>query len=173
MMKKWILAIVIAGVFVLTGCTNNVKSGVESLEAGNYEEARSSFAQEIEKGKNLDEAYRGLGIACFELEEYEAAIEAFELAVENKTEETGTLYSMMGACYIETGEYEKALDIYTKALSMEDITDDIKQEVQYNLIAVYENMADWDAAKEQMENYKKAYPEDSRVDKESDFLETR
>lgn len=172
-MKKWILAVVLAGVFVFTGCTNNVKSGVEALEAGNYEEAKSAFGQEIEKGKHLDEAYRGLGIACFELEEYEDALEAFELAVENEAEGTAVLYSMMGACYMEAGEYEKALDVYTKALSMEDITDEIKQEVQYNLIAVYENMADWDAAKEQMESYKKAYPEDDRIEKEADFLETR
>ena len=172
-MKKWILAIVLSGVFVLTGCTNNIKSGVEALEAEQYEEARDAFEKEIKKEKHLDEAYRGLGIACFELEEYDAAIQAFELALENETEETAILYSMMGACYMQTGACEKALDIYTKALSMEEITDATKQEIQYNLIAVYENMADWDAAKEQMEAYQKAYPDDERVEKESDFLETR
>lgn len=173
MMKKWILTVVLAGAFVLTGCADNVKSGVESLEAGNYENAQEAFQKDIEKGKNLDEAYHGLGIACFELEEYEDAIEAFELAAKNKSEETAVLYSMMGACYMEIGEYEKALDVYTKALSMEDIMDELKQEIQYNLIAVYENMADWDAAKEQMENYREAYPDDDRVEKEADFLETR
>lgn len=173
MTKKWILTVIIAGSFIFSGCANNVKSGVESLEAENYDKAKACFTQEIETGKNLDEAYRGLGIACFELEEYEDAIEAFELAVKNETEETAVLYSMMGACYIETAEYEKALDVYTKALSMEDITDDMNQEIQYNLIAVYENMADWDAAKKQMESYKKAYPDDKRIEKESDFLETR
>lgn len=167
------LTVMLIGVFFLTGCTNNVESGIESLEAGNYEEAKESFQKEIEKGRNLDEAYRGLGIACFELEEYEDAIEAFELAVENETEDTAVLYSMMGACYMETGAYEKALDVYTKALSVENITDDIKQEIQYNLIAVYENMADWDAAKEQMKAYQKAYPDDTRIEKEADFLETR
>lgn len=172
-MKKWILAIIFAGVFVLTGCTDNVESGVEALELGNYEEARQSFQKEVEKGKNLDEAYRGLGIACFELEEYEAAAEAFELALENEAQETATLYSMMGASYMELGEYEKALDIYTKALSMETIEAELRQEIQYNLIAVYENMAEWDAAKEQMKAYQEAYPDDERVEKESDFLETR
>lgn len=172
-MKKWILAIALAVVFVFTGCTNNVKSGLESLEAGNYEEAKDTFQKEVEKGKNLDEAYRGIGIACFELEEYEDAVSAFELAVENETEETATLFGMMGACYMELEEYEKALDVYTKALSIETITTELEQEIQYNLIAVYENMADWDAAKKQMESYRKAYPDDARVEKESDFLETR
>lgn len=172
-MKKEVLAVVLTVVFVFTGCTNHIKSGIELLEKGNYDEARMTFQQDIENGKNLDEAYRGFGIACFELEEYEEALEAFELALEKETEETATLFSMMGACYMETGEYEKALDIYTKALSMEDISEEIQQEIQYNLIAVYENMADWDAAKKQMKSYKKAYPDDERIEKEADFLETR
>ena len=172
-MKKWIIGITFVCTVVLVGCTNHVKDGIELLDAGKYEEAKTSFEQEIERGKNLDEAYRGLGIACFELESYEDAVKAFHLAVKNETEETAVLYSMMGACYMETGEYEKALDVYTKALSMKDITDNIKQEVQYNLIAVYEKMTDWDGAKKQMEEYKKAYPEDERIEKEADFLETR
>lgn len=173
MMKKWILGIMIVGTFIFTGCANNIKSGVEALETKNYDEAKDFFEQEIEKGKHLDEAYRGIGIACFELEAYDDAIEAFKLALKNETEETAILYSMMGACYMQTMEYEKALEVYKKALSMEDITDNVKQEVQYNLIAVYENMADWDAAKKQMKEYKKAYPDDERIEKEADFLETR
>lgn len=172
-MRKWILAVVLAGVMVLTGCAKNIDNGLTALEAGNYEVAKSSFENEIAKGKNLDEAYRGLGIACFELEEYEEAVEAFELAVQNETEETATLYGMMGACYMELGEYEKSLDVYTKALSLKDISEDLEQEMQYNLIAVYENMAEWDAAKTQMETYREAYPDDERVEKEADFLETR
>ena len=33
----------------------------------------------------------------------------------------------------------------------------LKQEIQFNLTAVYENMGDWDAAKKQMDKYVKAY----------------
>lgn len=172
-MKKRIMAIVLAGLFILSGCANHVENGVASLEAGKYDKAKDFFEREVQKGKNLDEAYRGIGIACFELEEYENALEAFELALKNETEETATIFSMMGACYMETEEFDKALDVYTKALSMKDISDDMKQEVQYNLIVVYEKMADWDAAKKQMVEYQKAYPDDERVEKEADFLETR
>lgn len=172
-MKKWLLAIVFAGIFVLSACANNVEDGMASLEARKYEEAKKFFGQEVEREKNLDEAYRGLGIACFELEDYEEAIEAFQRALENGTDETAILYSIMGACYMKMEEYDKALDVYTKALSVEDIAEETKQEIQYNLIAVYENMADWDAAKKQMEQYQKDYPDDKRVEKEADFLETR
>ena len=172
-MRRWILTSILIGVFVLTGCTDNIESGLNSLEAEKYEEAKGFFQKEIEEGDHLDEAYRGLGIACFELETYEEAIEAFECAVEHEAERTATLYSMMGACYMETGAYEKALDVYTKALTLKDIRADLKQEIQYNLIAVYESMSDWDAAKEQMRAYREAYPDDNRVEKEADFLETR
>ena len=37
----------------------------------------------------------------------------------------------------------------------------------------YEKMANWDAAKKQMDEYVKQYPEDSRIEKEAEFLETR
>lgn len=172
-MKKILLSMMLIGVFVLCGCANNVKTGVELLEERKFEDAKISFQKEIEKEKNFDEAYRGLGIACFELGEYEEAASAFESAIKNETEETASLLGLMGACYIEMSDYEKALDVYTKALADEEITEELKQEIQINLISVYENMGNWDAAKKQMETYTKNYPDDTRVDKEADFLETR
>lgn len=172
-MKKWMIAVALAGTLLFTGCSSHIADGVEALESKEYEKAKDCFEQDVRKKKHLDEAYRGMGIACFELEEYEEAVENFQLALDNKTEETAILYSMMGACYMEIGEDEKALDVYTKAMSMKDITEELKQEIQYNLIAVYENTADWEGAKKQMEDYRKAYPDDERVEKEAEFLETR
>lgn len=171
-MKKLGLGI-LAITLLLCGCTGTIKDGVKLLEEKQYEDAKTIFTKDIEKKKNLDEAYHGLGIACFELEEYKEALEAFELAIEHDTEESAVLYGFMGACYLETEQYEKALDIYEKALAMEDITEELEQEVQFNLIAVYEYMGNWDAAKKQMDKYTKAYPDDTRVEKETDFLETR
>ena len=171
-MKKLLLVMIVLSL-LLTGCVGNIKDGVKLLEAGKYEEAKEVFQEDIEKKKNLDEAYHGMGIACFELGEYEKAGEAFELALENKAKETAEICSFLGACYIEAEEYKKALDIYEKALADEKLTDELEQEIQYNLIAVYEHMGNWDAAKKQMEKYTKAYPDDERVEKEADFLETR
>ena len=165
------------GILVLTlllcGCAGAVKDGVKLLEEKNYEEAKKVFSKDIEKKKNLKEAYHGLGIACFELQEYENALEAFELALEHEEEPSAMIYGFMGACCMETEQYEKALEIYKKALGTEDITEELKQEIQFNLIAVHEYMGNWDAAKKQIEQYTKAYPDDTRVEKEADFLETR
>ena len=171
MRKIWIVLLVT--VFMLTGCAGNVKDGVKMLEEKKYQEAKELFETDINNGKNLAEAYRGKGIACFELKEYEAAMNAFQNAIENGAKETPELCGFLGACYIETQAYDKALDIYTKALADKDLSEELKQEMQFNLISVYEHMGKWDAAKKQMAQYIKAYPDDTRVDKEAEFLETR
>lgn len=167
----------IAGLFIilllLTGCTGNIKDGVALLKEGQYEKAVETFEKDVKKERNLDEAYRGLGIAYFELEEYEAAVEEFELALKHDTKETAVFCSFLGAVYLETEEYDKSLDAYEQGLKCKDLTEELEQEIQLNLIAVYEKMANWDAAKKQMDEYVKKYPEDSRVEKEAEFLETR
>ena len=171
-MKK-IVAILLLFVLILTGCTDNVSDGVVFLEEKKYEEAKEAFQKDIDKEKRLDEAYHGKGIACFELGEYGEAAKNFELAIKNEAKASASTYSLMGACYIETEEYEKALDVYKKALADENLTDKLKQEIQFNLIAVYENMGNWEAAKKQMDSYIKAYPDDERIEREAEFLETR
>lgn len=170
-MKKIVVLFIL--VLLLTGCAGNIKDGVALLEEGKHEQAVVAFQREVEKGRNLDEAYRGLGIAYFELENYEAAVEAFELALKHDTKETAVLCAFLGASYLETAEYDKALDAYEHGLAREDLTEELEQEIQFNLIAVYENMGNWDAAKKQMKKYMEKYPEDSRVEKEAEFLETR
>lgn len=171
-MKK-IGIIVVSMLVLVTGCANHVKDGTELLEAKKYEDAIEAFEKDIENEEHLDEAYRGVGIAYFELEDFEAAAKAFEEALQNGAEETATLYGLMGACYVELGQYEDAVEVYKKALEKEDISADLKQQISFNLIGVYEAMYEWDAAKLQMEEYVKEYPDDNRVKKEAEFLETR
>lgn len=171
-MKKRMLTFAFV-LLLLTGCTGNIKNGVLLLEEEKYEEAIEAFKADIDKERNLDEAYRGAGIACFELEQYEEAVEYLGLALENEAEQTAVLFSMLGASYIELEEYDKALDAYESALAKEDLTKEQKQEIEFNLIAVYEYMGNWEAAKKQVEKYVEAYPEDARADKEAEFLETR
>ena len=169
-MKKIVILITL---LLLTGCAGSMKNGVELLEAGKYDAAVEVFQKDIKKKRNLDEAYRGLGIAYFELEDYEAAVEAFELALEHETKETAVFCSFLGTSYLETEDYDKALDVYERGLACKDLTEELEQEIQFNLIAGYERMGNWDAAKKQMDKYVKKYPNDSRVEKEAEFLETR
>lgn len=172
-MKKIKLALLILAAGLLVGCENYMKDGLELLQAGNYEEAIVNFQNEIAEDKNLDEAYRGMGIAYFELEDYGAATEAFENALSNEAEETASIYQMLGVSYLQLDEYDKALENYSKALNMEDCTEEMRQEILFNEIAIYQIKSDWDTLKEKVSAYIKAYPDDDRMDKTAEFLETR
>ncbi len=172
-MKKirWILLIAIAS--MLLGCASNIKTGITYLEEKNYEEAIECFEKDIAEKKNLGEAYRGLGIAKYELGEYEAAVDAFKNALENKTEATATIYSLMAASYLQMEDYESALDYYNKALEMKDCKEEMKKEILYNEIAIYQELGVWDTLKEKVAEYVESYPEDDRMEKTLEFLETR
>lgn len=172
-MKKfrWILLIAIAS--MLLGCVSNIKTGITYLEEENYEEAVACFEKEIAEKKNLGEAYRGLGIAKYELGEYDMAVTSFEHALENKSEATATIYSLMAASYLQMDNYESALDYYSKALEMKDCKEEMKKEILYNEIAIYQELGVWDTLKEKVAAYVERYPEDDRMDKTLEFLETR
>ena len=114
-----------------------------------------------------------MGIAQYELEDYEEAIDSFENALKNEAEKTATIYSLMGASSLRLKEYESALDFYAKALKMEDCTEELKQEILFNEIAIYQELGDWEVLKEKVKAYKENYPEDHRMDKTAEFLETR
>ena len=59
---------------MLTGCQNTLKAGTRQLEEGNYEEAADSFREAAKENENAAEAYRGLGMALYEQEEYKMCI---------------------------------------------------------------------------------------------------
>ena len=110
-MKKFTL-LVLATALCLSGCKANIKDGTALLEEGKYEEARELFQMDIKDDKNLEEAYHGMAIASFELEEYEDALVYFDAALQNGAKESAVICSFMAACQIEAAEYEKALDLY-------------------------------------------------------------
>lgn len=170
---KRTMIIILSLLFCLTGCVANIKDGVALLQEKEYEQAKEAFQMDIRDERNLADAYHGKGLACFELQEYEEALEAFESALEHGAEETSSLCAFLGACHMENEEYDRALDAYEKALQKENITAELKQEIEFNLIALHENMGNWDEAKKQMDHYVEEYPDDTRVEKEAEFLETR
>ena len=171
-MKRF-LAISMLLCIILCGCSSGYKKGEALLQEGKFAEAQTFFQTLIDEEKDLKQAYYGMGISCFELKEYEKAVGFLEEALVHKTANTVETYSMLGACYIEMQQYDKALESYQKVLADENLTDTLQQEAEYNLIAVHEHMGDWDAAEQQLEKYKSQYPDDTRLDKESIFLETR
>lgn len=171
-MKKIRMIIILVGV-MLCGCAGNIKEGRVLLEEGKYQEAKVTFEKEIQEEKHLDEAYYGKGIACFELKEYEEAVENFETAVLFGVDEDSVFHGFLAASYMETERYDDAIEAYRNSLAYEDITPELKQEARYNLIVAYEKVGDWDNAKKELKSYEKDYPEDTRIKRDADFMETR
>ena len=168
---RWMLLLAIAS--MLVGCKANIKDGITYLEEEKYETAMECFEKDIRDKKNLGDAYRGMGIAQYELGNYREAIDSFENALGNQEEPTATIYALMATCYLQVEEHESALDYYKKALKMEDCTEELKQEMLFNEIAIYQELGDWDTLKEKVKTYTEQYPKDSRMDKTVEFLETR
>lgn len=171
-MKKGILGLIIAAL-LMTGCASNIKEGVEFLEEGRYEDAIKVFQEDIEEGKHLGEANRGIAIACYELGNYKEAVEYFKEALANETEETASIYHLMGTCCMQYEDYENALSYFEKALLMEDCTEEMSREMLFNKVVAYEKMMDWKSAKIALESYLQLYSEDEMAIKELEFLETR
>lgn len=159
---------------LLAGCAGReYQNGIESLENNKYEEAVEYLEKAVEKERNTGDAYRGIGIAKWEMEDFEGALESFEEALQNGAAETAALYNMMGACKLQLGDPASAVSYYEKGLSQEDCSEEMAQEMKFNMIAAYEKLQDWENAKAMLSAYTAEYPEDGQAAKEAEFLETR
>ena len=171
------LTVVTAG-----GCANLQKSGVEALEAGNYEEALADFQEMTESGNRDDaaEGYRGLGMTYYEREEYENALDAFRQAADNGAGQTIEMYNLMGICAMQTEDYSAALDYIQSGIALTSTSDGadsadagLIREMKYNEIICLENLADWESARQKVTEYLESYPDDEGMQREAEFLETR
>ena len=175
-----ILAVAAAGLFC--GCSSPQKAGVNALEKGEYEVAKAQF-EELTKSGDKEEAaggYRGLGMACYEMEDYEGALAAFVQAVDNGIQPSVQLYNLMGICAMQTGDYAAALSYIQSGLALTHTSDgedkagtELVKEMRYNEIVCYEQQADWESARQKVTEYLEDYPDDETVQKEAEFLETR
>lgn len=179
-MRTVIVCIIAAG--MLAGCANPQKKGTAALEEGNYEAALEQFRQMAE-GDNKEKAaegYRGLGMAYYGLGDYGAALEAFEQAAAQGAKQSVQLYHLMSVCAMQTQNFEKALEYIQTGLGLAQTTDgkesadaDMLREMKYNEIVCLEQQADWQSAKQKVDEYLSEYPDDESVQKEAEFLITR
>ncbi len=159
---------------ILAGCgKKEYHEGIESLKAGNYAEAIGQFEKAIEEERNIGDSYRGIGMAKWELEDYQGSFEAFEKALENGSEKTGTIYNFLGACKMKLQEPSEAIVYYEKGIVQKDSSDEMIREMRFNVIAAYEQLKDWDNARAKLSEYTADYPDDERAAREAEFWETR
>lgn len=85
------------------------------LQGGNTEKAIDTYKAAIKKFPNFFRAYQNLGFALVQQSKYEEAkpmlIEAIEIGGGN-----GTLFGLLGYCFLNTGDTSLSLDAYRQAL---------------------------------------------------------
>ena len=150
--KKWALCALVFMLLVFAGCTRATEEGMELFEQKKYDEALELFQKEAESGEEQAEAYLGMGLVYWEQQKYEGARNAFEM---------------------QLGDYQSALNHYNLGLQSEGNSAELTQEMEFNQIAAYEKLYDWESAKAKIEEYIAKYPDDEAAKKEAEFLRTR
>lgn len=172
-MKKYGIVLLLAACMSFTGCADPVAEGTELLEEGRYEEAAEQFEEAVEKEKQLGEAYLGLGICSYETSDYEQAKSMLEQARDHGAQASGKLYNMMGQCEMQLGDFENAAYYFENGQTFSDVSDEVKQEMAFNEISMYEKIGEYAKAKEKLEIYVNNYPADEVAAKELEFLTTQ
>ena len=185
------LILLTAMVCFLTACTNYVKDGTELLEQGKNQEAAAAFEQAVEeaekKGENVSEAYRGLGMAYYAQEDYEAARINLQKALEEGAVQTPVIYNLIGVCSMNLEDYDSALTAFEQGVQLPEsgvvskgtkleqtvVYSEVIQEMKRNRVACYEKKLDWAGAKAAMAEYSMEYPNEADAQKEAEFLSTR
>ena len=88
-------AAVLLAALMLTGCGSNLlEEGTALLEEGKYAEAADTFQAAVDEDSEDAEGWRGLGLAKWEQQDYEGALEVFQSVLDNGGEKTGELYNL-------------------------------------------------------------------------------
>ena len=130
-----------------------VAQGMQYVEETQYANAVSSFEKAVEKGEDLRQIYRGLGIAYMGLAEYDKAIDAF---LQSLNESNGILDSMdydinyyLAAAYYKNNQLKEAETTYDSIIDLDSrdaIAYELRGKVRLELGRYEDAMKDFDKA---------------------------
>lgn len=124
-----------------------------------------------EIAKDEPESYYYLFLVYDAMENSEKALENMNIFMEKESNPDSYMLYAMGDSLLKKDRYENAAEYFLKALDSEKVPN--KQEIMRKLVLTYEKAKDFTSAKEVMEQYVEAYPEDEEALREYIFLETR
>lgn len=138
---------------------------------GDYDEARThlELARQSDD-KNKSRVIYLLGATYEALGDMNYASVVYQGYLENHPEDV-LIMNQYGVCKLEAGNAGEALAIFEDALNIQD--NSMTQTLRFNQIAAYEKQGDFEKAKELMEAYRAAYPDDAEAAREAEFLKTR
>ena len=144
------------------------EKGYAYLLLGQYDSAKTYLEKADELGDT--EAVFYLGKLYETQGNTEKAGEMYEAYIGTHSDDTETL-NALGCAKLEAGDAAKALVFFQAALKNEDPAN--KRELLRNEIAALEYMLDFAQAREKMETYLAAYPDDEEAAREYEFLKSR
>lgn len=113
-----ILGVSAAGVFAGGTYAKQIKTGVEQLKRGEYQDARESFEEAVRINDAAPDGHFGLGMAYFHLREDSHAETAFTRVVEIRPRDAEP-YKMLGELYYRMDDFEQARRSWEKAVALE------------------------------------------------------
>lgn len=147
---------------------SNYEKGQISYYLEDYESARTY----LEKAKD-EEGYHAillLGKTYETLGDINYAISVYS-SYSNSSDSSPEILNELGMCKMNMGDYEGALSAFKQGLNLPNNT--IVQILKFNEIVAYEYLGDFSEARNLLEAYIKAYPDDSQAKREYSFLKTR
>lgn len=189
-MRKAIICIVLAMLF-LTGCgTDYMLEGNQLLEERDFAGAAASFEQAVEqvqddaeKVDKLTDALRGLAICLYEQSDFQSARDTFQQVLDKGGEATPEMYNLMAISAMHLNDYTGGAELFQTGITLAGVQSgadtapeeyaSLVQEMRFNEIVCYEKLQDWENAKVKMQDYESLYPDDQEAQKEADFLGTR
>lgn len=135
---------------------------------GEYQQAY--IALEEARSGGSAEAFLYLGRAYEATGDYNYASSVYNAYLAKDTS-NAEIYNQLGLCEMAKGEYEKALSAFQSGMKAEN--NNIQQTLAYNEIVAYEYLGDYQKATVLMKTYLQNYPDDTKAQREYEFLSTR
>jgi len=101
-MKKFFILSVLLGMFLLSGCTENLSNldiqklnqkATQYMEAGEYDKAIGRLESILDLNPNYIETYYNLGVAYYQMNDYEKAVASLDTAIAKKSDFADAYYS--------------------------------------------------------------------------------
>jgi len=134
--NSYFFIVVLAFSFLAGGCGKNLYTqGRKLAEEGNFSNALEKYEARVLKKPQDFKAWRELGVARYELGDYQQAIDALNNAEEIKADSRSRYF--IGIIFEKLKEYEKARDAYSSALQIESSEKISKRVIQrLDLLAI-------------------------------------
>lgn len=135
-----------------------------------YDKAKEYLNMAYDAGSKESLYY--IGVVELQEKSYEESIENFEKYIDEKKENLNIdVYNQLANAYCELGEYAKAQEAITTGISYGSTS--AIQSLKKNQVVLYEKQNKFKKAKTKAEEYLQVYPEDTKMQKELSFIETR